>query len=69
MTEGAEQGEQSRVVFRIRWWKDGFVIMIKRNFACHLMMGVFSRVCSGVLWGRGGLQCRILGGVIVYFFG
>ena len=34
-----------------------------------LMMGVFSCVCSGVLWGRGGLQCRILGGVIVSFFG
>ncbi len=29
-----------------------------------LMMGVFSSVCSGVFWGRGGLQCRILGGVI-----
>ncbi len=25
--------------------------MINRNFARHLMMGVFSRVCSGVLWG------------------
>ena len=33
------------------------------------MMGVFSSVCSGVLWGRGGLQCRILGGVIVSFLG
>ena len=33
------------------------------------MMGVFSCVCSGVLWGRGGLQCRILGGVIVSFLG
>ena len=34
-----------------------------------LMMGVFSCVCSGVLWGRVGLQCRILGGVIVSFLG
>ena len=34
-----------------------------------LMMGVFSCICSGVLWGRVGLQCRILGGVIVSFFG
>ncbi len=25
--------------------------MLNRNFARHLMMGVFSRVCSGVLWG------------------
>ncbi len=34
-----------------------------------LMMGVFFCVCSGVLWGRVGLQCRILGGVIVSFLG
>jgi hypothetical protein len=35
-----------------------------------LMMGVLSRtVCSRVLWGRGGLQCRILGGDMVHFFG
>ncbi len=34
-----------------------------------LMMEVFSCVCSGELWERGGLQCRILGGVIVSFFG
>ena len=34
-----------------------------------LMMGVFSCICSGVLWGRVGLQCRILGGVIVSFLG
>ena len=33
------------------------------------MMGVFSCICSGVLWGRVGLQCRILGGVIVSFLG
>ena len=32
-------------------WKEGFVSMLNRNFACHLMMGVFSHVCSGVLWG------------------
>jgi hypothetical protein len=32
-------------------WKEGLVNMINRNFARHLMMGVFSRVCSGVLWG------------------
>jgi hypothetical protein len=32
-------------------WKEGFVSMLNRNFARHLMMGVFSRVCSGVLWG------------------
>ena len=25
--------------------------MLNRNFARHLMMGVFSHVCSGVLWG------------------
>jgi hypothetical protein len=34
-----------------------------------LMMGVFSCVCSGVLWGRVGLKCQILGGVIVSFLG
>ena len=34
-----------------------------------LMMGVFSWICSGVLWGRVGLQCRILGGVIASFLG
>ena len=34
-----------------------------------LMMGFFSCICSGVLWGRVGLQCRILGGVIVSFLG
>jgi len=27
------------------------VRMIKRNFARVLMIGVFSRVCSGVIWG------------------
>jgi hypothetical protein len=32
-------------------WKEGFVSMINRNFMRLLMMGVFSRVCSGVLWG------------------
>ncbi len=31
-------------------WKEGFVSMLNRNFTCHLM-GVFSRVCSGVLLG------------------
>jgi len=30
-------------------WKEGLVRMIKRNFMRLLMMGVFSRVCSGVL--------------------
>ena len=34
-----------------------------------LMMGVFSCICSGGLWGRLGLQCRILVGVIVSFLG
>jgi hypothetical protein len=47
-------------------WKEGFMIMYIR---AALMMGVFSCVCYGVLWGRGGLQCRILGGFIVSFFG
>ncbi len=32
-------------------WKEGFVNMINRNFMRLLMMGVFSRVCSGVLGG------------------
>jgi hypothetical protein len=32
-------------------WKEGFVSMLNRNFARNLMMGVFSLVCSGVLWG------------------
>jgi hypothetical protein len=32
-------------------WKEGFVSMINRTFARFLMMRVFSRVCSGVLWG------------------
>ena len=38
------------VGFVVRW-KEDFVSMINRNFAQLLMMGVFSRVCSGVLWG------------------
>ena len=42
--------------------------ILNRNFD-RLMMGVFSRVCSGVLWGRGGLQFRVLGGEIVPFLG
>jgi hypothetical protein len=29
-------------------WKEDFVSMINRNFMSLLMMGVFSRVCSGV---------------------
>ena len=57
------------VVGFVTRWKEGLVSILNRNFARLLMMGVFSRVCSGVLWGRGGLQCRILGGVIVSFFG
>jgi hypothetical protein len=32
-------------------WKEDFVSMINRTFARLLMMGVFSRVCCGVLWG------------------
>ena len=32
-------------------WKEGVVIMINRNFMRLPMMGVFSHVCSGVLWG------------------
>jgi hypothetical protein len=32
-------------------WKEGFVSMINRTFVRLLMMGVFSRVRSGVLWG------------------
>jgi hypothetical protein len=51
VAEGAEQDAQSRVVFRLRWWKEGFMSMLNRNFARFLMRGVFSRVCSGVLWG------------------
>jgi hypothetical protein len=54
--EGAEQGAQSSVVLRLRWWKEVFIDMINRNFARHLMMGVFSRVCSGVLWGIKGVS-------------
>jgi hypothetical protein len=49
--EGSEQGTQSLVVFRLRWWKEGFMSIINRNFVRLLMRGVFSRVCSGVLWG------------------
>jgi hypothetical protein len=51
VADGAEEGAQSRVVFRLRWWKEGFSSMLNRNFARLLMRGVFSRVCSGVLWG------------------
>jgi hypothetical protein len=32
-------------------WKEGFVRILNRNFTRFLMMGVLSRVCSGVLWG------------------
>jgi hypothetical protein len=32
-------------------WKEDIVSMINRNFTRVLMMGVFSHVCSGVLWG------------------
>ena len=31
--------------------KEGFVSILNRNFMRLRMMGVFSRVCSGVLWG------------------
>jgi hypothetical protein len=34
--------------------------MINRNFARLLMMGVFSRVCSRVIWGLESLYCRVL---------
>ncbi len=54
----------------VTWWKEGFMSMLSQSYIrAALMMGVFSGVCSGVPWGRGGLQCRILGGVIVSFFG
>ncbi len=43
--------------------------MINRNFTRLLMMGVFSRVCSGVIWGLGSLYCRVLVGGIGSFFG
>ena len=49
--------------------KKGVMIMLSRNFGRRLMMGVFPRVCSVVLWERGGLQFRVLGGDIVFFFG
>jgi hypothetical protein len=42
--------------------------MFNRNFARLLMMGVFSRNCSGVLWGCGSLQCRVLVGDSGSFF-
>jgi hypothetical protein len=32
-------------------WKEDFVNILNRSFARLLMMGVFSRVCSGVLGG------------------
>ena len=35
----------------VTWWKEDIVSMINRNFERHLMMGVFSRVCSGVFCG------------------
>ena len=43
------------VVGFVERWKEDFVNMINRNFAWFLMMGVFSRVCSGMLWGWGSL--------------
>ena len=52
-----------------RAWEGGLYEHAQSYIHATLMMGVFSCVCSGVLWGRGGLQCRILGGVIVSFFG
>ena len=55
----AEEVEQTCVVraaqmcfvLRLRCWKEGFMNMLNRNFMRLLMMEVFSRVCSGVLWG------------------
>jgi hypothetical protein len=32
-------------------WKEDLVNMLNCDFARVLMMGVFSRVCSGLLWG------------------
>ena len=32
VAEGSEQGTKSLVVFRLRWWKEGFISMINRNF-------------------------------------
>ena len=32
-------------------WKEDFVSMLNSTFERLLMMEVFSRVCSGVLWG------------------
>ena len=49
--------------------KETFMRILNRNFARFLEMGVFSRVCSGMLLGRGGLQFQVLGGDIVFFFG
>ena len=43
--------------------------MLNRNFARYLMMGVFSRVCSGVFWGWGSLQGRVLVGDSGSFLG
>ncbi len=40
--------EQMCVVLRLRWWKEDFMSMLNRNFARLLMMGAFSRVCSGL---------------------
>ncbi len=51
VAKGAEEGAQSCVVLRFRWWEEGFMVILNHNFARHLMMGVFPRVCSGVLWG------------------
>ncbi len=56
VTEGSYQGAQSRVVFRLRWWKEGFVSMLNRNFARHLLPRLFrgalgnEGVCSVGFW-------------------
>ena len=45
--------------------KEDFMSML--NFTSD--DGDLCRVCSRVLWGRGGLQFQVLGGNIVLFFG
>ena len=50
--------------------KEDFMIMISRNFSHLLMMGILpTSVPARMLWERGGLQFRVLGGDIVLFFG
>jgi hypothetical protein len=47
-----DQPVSDSVVFGfVTWWKEDFLSIFNCNFAWVLMMGVFSRVCSGVFWG------------------